>query len=100
MTEKQYLVWSNEHSAWWGENRCGYYTALSAAGRYTRDEALKICVGARGGREFNDNPSEVPVLLEDAEIFWPDETERMRADKWKRRRREDEYEERIRSGDF
>lgn len=65
-----YLVWSNEHAAWWGPNRCGYNTHLSHAGRYTRAEAIKICDGARGGREFNRNPSEVPILLKDAEAFW------------------------------
>jgi hypothetical protein len=65
-----YLVWSNEHAAWWGPNRCGYNTHISHAGRYTRDEAIKICNGARGGREFNRNPSEVPILLKDAEAFW------------------------------
>lgn len=65
-----YVVWSNEHCAWWGPNRAGYYTHLSAAGRYTRDDALRICRGARGGREFNSNPSEVPILFIDAENFW------------------------------
>ena len=68
-----YVVWSNEHSAWWGANRSGYYTHLSAAGRYSRDEAIRICRGARGGREFNQNPSEVPILLQDAEAFWTEE---------------------------
>lgn len=69
----EYVVWSNEHSAWWGAKRCGYYTHLSAAGRYTREEALGICRGARGGRRFNANPSEVPILLADAEEFWTEE---------------------------
>ena len=69
----EYVVWSNEHSAWWGANRAGYYTHLSSAGRYTRDEAIGICRGARGGREFNRNPSEVPILLADAVAFWTEE---------------------------
>lgn len=67
-----YAVWSNEHCAWWGANHSGYCTRLAGAGRYSREEALSICIGARGGRQFNDNPSEVPVLLADAELFWPD----------------------------
>lgn len=67
-----YVIWSNEHRAWWGPEHRGYYTHLSAAGRYSRDEALRICVNARGGRRFNENPSEVPLLLADAEIFWTD----------------------------
>lgn len=68
----EYVVWSNEHSAWWGPDHRGYYSHLSAAGRYSRDEALRICVSARGGRRFNENPSEVPILLADADIFWTD----------------------------
>ena len=69
---KIYLVWSNEHSAWWGPDHAGYFSRLAFAGRYTREEALAICVGARGGRQFNANPTEIPVLLADAEIYWPD----------------------------
>lgn len=68
-----YLVWSNYHSAWWGPNRSGYCGSIEHAGRYSRDAALAICKGARGGREFHGNPTEVPVLLEDARAFWPDD---------------------------
>lgn len=68
-----YLVWSNEHRAWWGPNEAGYSTKLEGAGRYSRDHALRICTGARGGRQFNDNPSEVPVLEVDAVQFWPND---------------------------
>ncbi len=44
-----YLVLSAKHSprgglaAWWGPDRCGYYTDLEGAGRYTLAEALDIC---------------------------------------------------------
>lgn len=69
----EYVVWSNEHRAWWGPSHAGYRAKLADAGRYTRDDALAICHGARGGREHNDNPSEVPLLLADAEAFWPDD---------------------------
>lgn len=67
-----YVIWSNEHSAWWGADMCGYRASLSSAGRYSREDALGICTGARGGRYYNDNPTEIPLLLKDAEIFWPD----------------------------
>lgn len=81
-----YVVWSNEHSAWWRPDKCGYCTHLSGAGHYTREQALKICIGARGGREFNCNPSEVPILLADAEAFWSEEgleeQRRHRAERW------------------
>jgi len=39
----RYLVWSNEHDAWWGPGRHGYSRGLDGAGRYSRDEALEIC---------------------------------------------------------
>jgi hypothetical protein len=89
---QEYAVWSNEHSAWWGPNKAGYYSTLADAGRYTREQAIKICIGARGGRLFNENPSEVPLLLTDAEAFWPDETSEQRREKWQRRMREAERE--------
>lgn len=76
-TEKQYVVWSSEHSAWWGPERCGYFTRIGSAGRYTREEALEICRRARGGREFNDSPTEVPLPLKDAEVFLARRTARM-----------------------
>lgn len=39
-TEQQiWLVWSNEHNAWWKPNACGYTTTQEAAGRYTWAEA-------------------------------------------------------------
>jgi hypothetical protein len=91
--EKNYVVWSNEHRSWWGPNNAGYCTRLDAAGRYSRDEALKICIGARGGRRYNDNPTEVPILAADAETFWPDETEEDRSTKWRIREREQKSEE-------
>ena len=90
-----YVVWSNEHAAWWGPNRAGYYTRLVAAGHYTRDEALRICISARGGREFNSNPSEIPILFADAAAFWPDDDieKQQRREAEQRRQEEDAAEE-------
>lgn len=67
-----YVIWSNEHGAWWGPKRAGYVARLTDAGKYARDEALTLCTDARGGREYNRIPSELPILLADAEVFWPD----------------------------
>ena len=56
-----WLVWSNEHGAWWGPNQCHYYTDISAAGRYTLEEAIRI-TGMRGGSRKSrqtGNPSEM-----------------------------------------
>lgn len=38
-----YLIWSNEHNAWWRPDARGYTAFLKDAGRYTRDEALRHC---------------------------------------------------------
>lgn len=93
-TTGEYLVWSNEHKCWWGPNRAGYVGRLADAGRYTREEAIKICVNARGGRQFNSNPSEVPLPLADAELFWPDDKEEWRIARHKHENPETwEYEE-------
>lgn len=82
-----YVVWSNEHRAWWGPNRAGYCTSLDQAGRYSREAALSICDGARGGRQYNDNPSEVPILLADAERFWPNDKPEWAAARFEYRQR-------------
>jgi len=36
-----YLIWSNEHRAWWRPNSQGYTTHLEKAGRYTRQDAIR-----------------------------------------------------------
>lgn len=61
-----YLIWSNEHRAWWGPNNRGYTKALSRAGRYSREEAISTCARARDGWSAEEIPSEVPVLEADA----------------------------------
>jgi hypothetical protein len=38
-----WLVWSNEHSAWWRPNAAGYCTNVLDAGRYTLEEAMEHC---------------------------------------------------------
>lgn len=40
---EEWLIWSNEHRAWWGPNNCGYPKDVSNAGRYTFAEAREIC---------------------------------------------------------
>ena len=47
--DRDYLVWSNEHGAWWGPGRHGYRKRLSEAGRYTQAEALEISAQAISG---------------------------------------------------
>ena len=63
--ERMYLIWSHEHSAWWGPGREGYVQSISAAGRYSEIEALSICVNAIPGtsRQLSALP-ELPVAEE------------------------------------
>jgi hypothetical protein len=44
-----YLIWSHEHQAWWGSERCGYVASIGAAGRYSEAEALDICTNSIPG---------------------------------------------------
>ena len=60
-----YLIWSNEHMAWWRANSQGYTRHLSSAGRYPRAEAISICAGSRDGFAAHDVPPEIPVLEAD-----------------------------------
>ncbi|MBN8844823.1 MAG: hypothetical protein J0H88_16400 [Sphingomonadales bacterium] len=62
----QYLVWSNEHRGWWGPDRRGYTQFAERAGRYGRDEALRIAGVARGGWMTGKNPSEIAIPEADA----------------------------------
>lgn len=61
---ERYLIWSNEHKAWWGPNSQGYTTCMQRAGRYSREAAISICNGANYGWDEDSNPLELPVLEE------------------------------------
>jgi hypothetical protein len=61
--ETDYLIWSNEHGAWWATNRQGYTRHLSLAGRYNHADALMICTQAVPGSRQTLN--ELPVQVRD-----------------------------------
>lgn len=66
-----YLIWSNEHRAWWRPGRQGYTTNIHEAGSYTRENALKICEDANyrhffSPQENNFAPNEIAVSRDDA----------------------------------
>lgn len=46
MKEILYLIWSEEHGAWWRANKWGYTRNIMAAGRYQEKEATVICFEA------------------------------------------------------
>lgn len=61
----EYLVWSNEHNAWWRAKSAGYCTDVVCAGIYTRAEALSISHKCRDRWLPGDSPTELPVPLAD-----------------------------------
>jgi hypothetical protein len=42
----QYVIWSEEHGAWWGPGSWGYVTSLRQAGRYSQAAAEAIVAKA------------------------------------------------------
>jgi len=61
-----YLIYSVEHSAWWGPLQNGYVRSIAFAGHYTREEALFICIRAMPGDSTRLAAlPELPVRLAD-----------------------------------
>ena len=52
--EKNWLIWSIEHNAWWMPNSMGYTSDRSKAGRYTFQDALAIVKDANINGELNE----------------------------------------------
>lgn len=44
--EKLYIIWSEEHGAWWAPGEHGYTRHLAQAGRYSAKEAKVIVEAA------------------------------------------------------
>ena len=61
MNDDSYLIWSNEHGGWWGPYERGYSTGLVGAGRYSREEAIRICKHALPTAMHIRLISEIPV---------------------------------------
>ena len=65
-----YLIWSHEHGAWWGPERCGYVRRISDAGRYSRADAWDICIKAMSGTSTQLGAlPELPVRLADVDAM-------------------------------
>src|SRR5262245_48351594 len=69
MMSDTYLIWSNEHDAWWGSARNGYHRRIAHAGRYSRAEAPEICKDAMPGRRGTESLHEIPVRLDDLGVM-------------------------------
>lgn len=66
MTEEDpiWLVWSNEHAAWWRPNWRGYTCIIKDAGRYPKRVADQICREANYGGRVNEVTVLAPEALE------------------------------------
>lgn len=61
---RTWLIWSNEHSAWWKPNQNGYTTDITGAGRYAYNVALEICKGANAHNKDAGVPNETMIPFE------------------------------------
>jgi hypothetical protein len=57
----KWLIWSNEHRAYWRPNMAGYTTFAKAAGRYTYTQAIEICRDARSHGDDGTPPPETMI---------------------------------------
>jgi len=64
---KHWLIWSNEHCAWWKANERGYTYYFDEAGLYSPDDVRRIVTNANIGLKSTDRPNEVGILIEDTE---------------------------------
>jgi hypothetical protein len=65
----EYFIWSNEHRAWWRAGARGYSQGLREAGRYTREQAMRICRDAIFTSLHVGMLSEFPVRVTDVTDF-------------------------------
>lgn len=62
-----YLIWSNEHNAWWRPNSQGYTHQIESAGRYSLQEAVSVSNQANyGWDDMRSLPNELPISEEAA----------------------------------
>jgi len=54
----RYLIWSEEHHAWWSRNKNGYTRSIFEAGRFTQKEACEI---VKAGNQYLDPTCDPPL---------------------------------------
>jgi hypothetical protein len=60
----KFLIWSNQHGAWWAPGGRGYTLDITVAGRFSKQDATAKVVdaGAYGPHRLDGVPDEVMVL--------------------------------------
>jgi hypothetical protein len=66
-----WLIWSNEHRAWWRPASCGYTVDIAEAGRYTLAQGRRICAEGGTTYRYRGGDERVPaeVLVPSPEAF-------------------------------
>jgi hypothetical protein len=59
--DSSWLIWSNEHRAWWGPAQHGYVFSRADAGRYTFQKAMQIVMDANKYQSEKEKPNEAMV---------------------------------------
>jgi hypothetical protein len=59
-----FLIWSNEHAAWWRPSACGYTKCRPEAGQYNLAEATRIVHEANFHLRDGEEPNETMVLAD------------------------------------
>jgi hypothetical protein len=54
----RYIIWSEEHNAWWRDDKMGYTHSIIYAGRFEQREACEI---VKTGNRFLDPGDEPPL---------------------------------------
>lgn len=81
--EAPWIVWSNEHHAFWRANHSGYTRSVEQAGRYSHTEAEAICRAARpraNSTIYEGEPPEICMPAPEALDAPPPSREQIRAE--------------------
>lgn len=70
----KWLIWSNEHRAWWKPNRHGYTTRTDQAGQFSFEDATKIVFEAnRNSDQIEERMMEAPSREQiELDLKYPD----------------------------
>jgi hypothetical protein len=60
--DRDWVIWSFEHRAWWRPGRMGYSVEIDRAGRYTEQEARAI---VRDANRYSATAQEIAIHLTD-----------------------------------
>jgi len=62
----EFLIWSEEHMAWWRPGGLGYTGFMRDAGRFSKEKAESICREANFDQNFNECPVPLTSVMAQA----------------------------------